>query len=260
MNKTQTPFDLSGKTALLTGASGQLGTAFAHALSTAGCRMALADLESQKRACEALAKKLATDAKAYVLDVSDAASTEKAVAAAWKDFERIDVLVNNAGIAVFTPFEKRTPEEFHKVMAVNVEGTFHCTQSVVKRMQADGKGGSIVNIASVYGVKSADHRIYGNSGRNSSEVYAASKAAVIHLGRYLAAYLGKDGIRVNCISPGGVHNNQEPEFVRQYEHKTPLARMARPDDLTGALVYLASDASRYVTGHNLIVDGGFTAW
>ena len=119
--------------------------------------------------------------------------------------------------------------------------------------------GCIINIASVYGVVSPDPRIYGKSGRNNSEVYGASKAAIIALTRYLAVHLAPH-VRVNAISPGGIYNHQSEDFVKNYENRTPLGRMANTEDIVGAAVFLASDASRYITGQNIVVDGGFTLW
>jgi NAD(P)-dependent dehydrogenase (short-subunit alcohol dehydrogenase family) len=125
---------------------------------------------------------------------------------------------------------------------------------------AHNGSGVMVNVGSIYGVVGANQSIYGESGRNSSEVYAASKGGVISMTRYLSVYLASKNIRVNCLSPGGVFNNQDPFFVEKYSERTPMGRMATVEDLKGAILFLASDASRYVTGHNLVVDGGWTAW
>jgi NAD(P)-dependent dehydrogenase (short-subunit alcohol dehydrogenase family) len=128
-------------------------------------------------------------------------------------------------------------------------------------MMREQGGGNIINIGSMYGVVSPDPRMYGDeSSLRSPEVYAASKAGVIQLTRYLAVHLAAHNIRVNCLSPGGVFNDQTEEFSKSYNARVPLGRMAKPEDMKGALVFLASDASSYVTGHNLVVDGGFTIW
>lgn len=243
-------FSLAGLTAVVTGGSGQLGRAFGAALAEAGARVFLGDLKPLPRTALAAVGPRVSSVK---LDVT----RRESVRAAVKTVGPVDVWVNNAGIAVFTPFAKRTVAEFDKVLAVNVRGTFLCAQAVAPGMLARGRG-SIVNIGSIYGLASPDPAIYGDSGRNSSEVYGASKAGVIQMTRWLAVHLAP--VRVNCITPGGVFNRQRPAFVRNYERKTPLGRMAHEEDMQGALVYLASDASAYVTGHNLVVDGGYTAW
>ena len=251
-------FSLQGAVAVVTGASGQLGGQLSQAYSEAGAHVVLADLQPAE--CERRAKKLSSqgaECMALGMDVTDRKSVEAALKAVLARFKRIDVLVNNAGIGVFTLFEDRTDEEFRRVCDINLLGAFLCSQ-IFSRQMARQKSGCIINIGSVYGVTAADRRIYGKSGRNSAEVYAATKAGVIHMTRYLAAYLARHNIRVNCLSPGGLFNNQPEDFVKNYEHKTPLGRMANDTDLMGAAVFLASPAAKYITGQNLVVDGGFT--
>ena len=143
-------------------------------------------------------------------------------------------------------------------MAVNLNGAFLCSQIIGKEMVSQGAG-VIVNIGSIYGLVGTDQSIYGESGINAPAVYSASKGGMINLTRYLATYWGNKGIRVNCLSPGGVENNQDSEFIKKYCLKTPLGRMAKPDDFKGALLFLCSKASSYMTGANLVVDGGWTA-
>ncbi len=250
-------FDLTGRVAVVTGAAGQLGQAFCRALAGAGARVVAADVEVEK--ARELARSLGPAGTEAELDVTSRASVERFFAHLKATEGRIDILVNNAGIAVFTPFERRTDEEFMNVVNVNMLGVFHCAQAA-GRLMADQGSGAIINLGSIYGVVAADQRIYADSGRNSSEVYAFTKGGVIAFTRYLAAYLAPRGVRVNCLSPGGVFNNQAPVFVENYSRRTPAGRMAEVTDLTGALIFLASDAARYVTGQNLIVDGGFTSW
>lgn len=251
-------FNIRGKVAVVTGAAGQLGYQLAIALNEAGSNVVLADLMLD--VCEERARRLSEagpEAIAVTLDVTNKQSVEEMADRIVSKFGKIDILVNNAGIACFTPFEERTIDDFQRVIDVNLKGVFLCSQ-VVSRYMEKRKSGVIINIGSIYGVVAADQGIYGCSGRNSSEVYAATKAGVIQITKYLASYLAKNNIRVNCISPGGVFNNQDPAFVRNYCDRTPLGRMGADTDLKGAVVYLASDASAYVTGHNLIVDGGWT--
>lgn len=254
-------FDLGGQVALVTGAAGQLGQQFCRALGDAGARVVVADLELPQ--CEAVCRALEADSikvMPLAMDVANALSVRSGFEAVAAELGRLDVLVNNAGIAVFTPFEERPFPEFMRVLEVNVGGTFLCTQAAVRIMRNQTAGGRIVNIGSVYGVVSGDPRIYTDCDRRTSEAYAASKAAIIQMTRYWAVHLAKYRIRVNALSPGGVFHEQGADFVRNYSARTPMGRMAQADELGEALLFLCSEASSYVTGHNLLVDGGWTAW
>jgi NAD(P)-dependent dehydrogenase (short-subunit alcohol dehydrogenase family) len=167
--------------------------------------------------------------------------------------------------AFFASFEDYSLSEWRRVMAANIDGVFMVDQAVGKRMVAQRKGGSIIHVASIYGAMAPDHRIYEGSqylGRsiNTPAVYSASKAAVIGLTRHLATYWASQGIRVNCISPGGVESGQNEEFMRRYSFRIPLGRMAQPEEMVNALIFLASDASSYITGQNIMVDGGLSTW
>lgn len=248
-------YNLKNKKVLITGANGQIGQAITSALLTNGALVYITDVQTE--IAPELLVRLKTNGlnnfEYHTLDVSD----ERSVSAAAVAINDVDVLINNAGIAVFTPFEQRTTQEIDQVLMVNVKGTILCSQ-IFSQPMVEKKHGKIINIGSIYGVVPADSKIYGNSGRNSSEIYGASKAAVIHLTKYLAAYLGQYNINVNAISPGGVFNNQQQNFVDNYTDKTPLGRMASTDDLAGIICFLASDDSKYITGQNITVDGGFT--
>jgi NAD(P)-dependent dehydrogenase (short-subunit alcohol dehydrogenase family) len=229
----------------------------ARALAEAGARVALVDRDVA--GCEALAGEPGFEASAaFCADLTQPDEVVALAAAIEAHFGRVDVLVNNAGIGVFTPFEERTEDEFEAVLDINVKAGWRCIQAF--RAALESARGNVINIGSVYGVVSPDPRVYGDSGRNSGEVYGASKAAMIQMTRYFAVHLAPVQIRVNSITPGGVFAGQDPAFVEAYEARTPMGRMGRPEDLAGAVVYLASDAAGYVTGHNLVVDGGFTAW
>jgi len=253
-------FKLDGKVAVVTGAAGQLGFGFSKALAEAGAVVLMADLElGECREKEKLLRESGSvDVYSLELDVAQAESIKSMTKQVLMKFKKIDILINNAGVGVYTPFSKRTSDEYNIVMDVNVRGTLFCTQIISKEMQTNG--GSIINIGSIYGLVSPDPAIYGDSGRNSSEVYGASKAAIIQMTKYFAVHLAKFNIRVNCLSPGGVFASQKDSFVNNYNQKAPLGRMAKESDLSGALVFLASEASSYMTGHNLVVDGGFTIW
>ena len=263
-------FSLKGKTAIVTGANGLLGTKHCEALAAAGAHVVLCDISesaSRKNASSLGRKHLGLG-----VDVTDKKSLEDARRAILNKYKQIDVLVNNAAINDMfenpalagkqSMFENYPLEMWQKSLHVNVTGVFLCSQVLGSPMAENGSG-SIINIASTYGMVGPDQSIYvDKKGKRSfykSPSYPATKGAVINFTRYLAAYWGNKGVRVNTLSPGGVENNQDSYFVENYKKKTLLNRMASPSDYKGALVFLASDASSYMTGANLVVDGGWTA-
>jgi len=265
-------FDLTGKRALVTGAAGILGSHFANGLADCGAAVACLDLDLG--ACEALARLLGdyygTENFAIACDLRDPPTIEAAIACVETGFGPLDILINNAATktddidAFLTPLEEYDPETWRKVMAVNLDGTFLVARSVGRRMAERGRG-SIVQIASIYGLLGPDQRIYEGSeylGRsiNTPPVYTASKAGVIGLTKHLATYWGHRGVRVNTLTPGGVESGQNETFRSRYGTRIPLGRMARADEIVGAMLFLASDASSFVTGHNLVADGGLAAW
>ena len=176
----------------------------------------------------------------------------------------IDVLINNAGTSTSAPFEKRTVDDFDKVMGVNLKGTFLCIQAYINQFDVyDQQVGSIVNVGSIFGVMSSDFRNYIDYDGNNPEVYGATKAGIIQMTKYFAVHLADRNIRVNCVSPGGIFNDdkpQGPEFVKSYNYRVPMKRMAKLSDMTGALHYFSSESASYTTGQNLVIDGGLTAW
>ena len=248
-------YALSDKAVFITGALGQIGKTVALRLLDNGALVYLADKQRViDKDLEQLFKVRRENYQFVHIDVT----SEKSIQAAKKRLVRpVDVLINCAGIGVYTPFETRSTEDLDKVYAVNLKGTILCSKifsaDMIKR-----KSGRIINFGSIYGITTPDFKIYGNSGRNSSEIYGATKAGIIHVTKYLAAYLAEHNILVNSISPGGVFNHQDPNFVRKYKAKTPLGRMAEPEDITGLVAFLCSDDARYITGQNIAVDGGFT--
>jgi NAD(P)-dependent dehydrogenase (short-subunit alcohol dehydrogenase family) len=204
-------------------------------------------------------------------DVSDPESVGQLVVDVVKKFGDIHILHNNAATkssdlnAFFAPFEEYSLSEWRKIMAVNLDGMFLVAQAVGAQMIKQKTGGSVIHTSSIYGIVAPDQRIYEGSEYmgiqiNTPAVYAASKSGVLGLSRYLATYWASHGIRVNTLTPGGVESGQNQEFQKQYCARVPLGRMAQSLDMAGALIYLASDASRYVTGQNLVVDGGLTCW
>ena len=266
-------FDLTGKIAVVTGGAGILGKHFCAGLAESGAKVAVVDLDEEKAV--GLAKELSLRYKDQVVgigcDVSDPASVKTMVEDVLTAFGEINILHNNAACksddldAFFAPFEEYSLDQWRKIMSVNLDGMFLVAQAVGKQMVSKGKGGSIVQTASIYGVLSPDHRIYEgslylNRQINTPAVYTASKAAVIGLTKYLATYWADKGIRVNTLTPGGTESGQNDEFKCRYSSRIPMNRMADAHEMVGALLYLASDASSYVTGQNILVDGGLSAW
>ncbi|KQV95928.1 SDR family oxidoreductase [Rhizobacter sp. Root1221] len=264
-----TKFQLNGKVALVTGGAGILGQKFCAGLMEAGARVAVVDVDGG--AASAAASQLGENATGFVCDVSDATSVRDCVEAVVARFGGIDILHNNAATksqdvrAFFTPFEDYSLDVWREVMSVNIDGMFLMAQAVGRHMIANGNGGTIVQTASIYGLVGPDSRIYEGSDYlggpiNTPAVYAASKAAVVGLTKWLATHWAKAGIRVNCLVPGGVSSGQNGIFSERYSERVPMGRMAQADEMVPALLYLASDASSYVTGQVLAVDGGWTAW
>lgn len=249
-------YELKGKTVLLTGGNGQIGRALVARLLREGAFVYVADIQ-EKMGAELADLIRRTKSKKYRYEQVDITSGASVKALRKRIKGTIDVLINNAGIGCFTPFEQRTEEELDRVLAVNLKGTILCAQ-VFSEDMIRRKQGKIINVGSIYGIVNPDKRIYGDSGRNSSEIYGATKAGVIHATKYLANYLGEYNVLVNAVSPGGVFNNQKEFFVKNYVYKTPLGRMAGVEDLEGVVCFLCSDESNYITGQNIAVDGGFS--
>lgn len=265
-------FDLTGRNVLITGANGILGRHYVSALAQHGACVAIADLDDMAVADHATKtrKRYQRPCIGVAVDVSDSLQVARMVERVEQELGPIDVLVNNAASkgsdldAFFAPTESFKLDTWREIMAVNLDGLFLVAQAVGARMCARGRG-SIINVSSIYGSVGPDQRIYEGSeylGRriNTPAVYAASKAGVIGLTRFLATSWGHSGVRVNALTPGGVESGQNDTFRNLYSMRTPLGRMARAEEMVGAVIYLASDASSYVTGHNLFVDGGWSAW
>jgi len=273
-------FELAGKNALVVGGRGFLGRRFCAALAEFGARVYSADLPEPSLAAARDHSAIADDPtiEQYNCDVTDPESVKQMVEAVAVTAARIDVLVYSVTAKpkdFYVPFTECSLEGWQLVLRAELDGLFLAAQAVGKLMERAG-GGSMIFLSSIYGIVGNDQHIYEGSnlhelylGDNTSEtkqiyshpVYAAAKGGVISLTRFLAAYWGDNNIRVNCISPGGLaHPGENEEFLKRYSARVPLGRKAGLDDVSGAVVYLASDASAYVTGHNLVVDGGWTAW
>ncbi|MDH7605389.1 MAG: SDR family oxidoreductase [Melioribacter sp.] len=264
-------FSLKNKVAIVTGAIGLIGKEHCKALSDAGANIVVADLDEDK--CKEFAASLPTESIGIYLDVTNLESVKNLRDKVLDKFGHIDILVNNAAIndmfenpkaaSELSKFENYPLELWQKSVDVNLTGVFLCSQ-VIGTVMAKQKYGSIINIASTYGITAPDQSLYkkedGTQNFYKPPAYSATKGAVIMFTKYLAAYWGKDGVRVNTLTPGGVENSQDEFFIKKYSSRTMLGRMAKPTDYKGALIFLASDASSYMTGANLIVDGGWTAW
>jgi NAD(P)-dependent dehydrogenase (short-subunit alcohol dehydrogenase family) len=260
----QDDFRLHGKTIAMTGAAGILGQAAVAAFLAAGARVCAID-----RRAEDL-DRLGADGETLLklpTDVSDPASVRAASDRLHAHWGVADVLFNNAATKsdnFFAPFEEFPLADWNAVMAVNLTGAMLCAQAFGAAMAARGKG-AIVNTLSIYGIVAPDQRIYEGSeylGRpiNTPAIYSASKAGLWGLTQYLASYWGGKGVRTNAITPGGVFSGQNETFVRNYSSRVPLGRMASQQDIVNGMLFLASDASSYLNGHNLVVDGGWTVW
>jgi NAD(P)-dependent dehydrogenase (short-subunit alcohol dehydrogenase family) len=250
-------FDLIGRRAVVTGGAGRLGRAIAKALSEAGADVVLAG-----RDADALAEAASgLSASIQVLDLVDEASISTAFDEIEADGGPAAILVNNAGVASAARFGEVDAAEFDRVLRVNVTGAYLCAQRAAPAMRELG-GGKIINLGSIYGTVAADQRLYDDAGDmvRSSSPYAASKAALVNLTRDLAVRLAEWNVQVNMVSPGGVEADQPSSFQERYRLRTPAGRMATPADIGPTAVFLASAASDYVTGQNIHVDGGFTAW
>jgi len=266
-------FNVSGRNIVITGAAGMLGTQYANTLSEAGANVILLDVDEQKSAklAQTLVKRYKTDVNSYVVDITQENQVAKIKDQVVSNYKRIDGLVNNAGYTnktailnskkMYLPFEEFPSDIWDSSIAVNLTGAFYCCREFGKHMLKQNKG-VIVNIASTYGIVGADQRIYGKNQINSPVSYAAAKGAIINMTRYLASYWHGKNIRVNTLSPGGVMDEkyQDKDFIKRYSERTMLGRMAKKEEYNGAILFLLSDASSYMTGANLIVDGGWTAW
>lgn len=265
---------LAQKIAVVTGGTGLLGSKYSRALAEAGAKVIISD--QQQEACDALAEQIRLKYPSSPQPVGlavDLANEANILAWAKRIHEvapqGVDIIVNNAAAKspnFFAPLESYSLSDWNQVMNVNVTAMFLVVRELGPAMVQKGKG-SIINISSIYGLVGPDHRIYEDSWYeelggpiNTPLIYSVSKGAVVALTRYLATYWGPKGIRSNTITPGGVASGQNESFTNQYNARVPLGRMANADEMIGALLFLASDASSYVNGHNLIVDGGWTAW
>lgn len=272
---TLTEFDLSGKVAVVTGAAGLLGVEFSRTLAQAGASVAIVDIDGGGiTAIESGLIEEGYQAKGIKTDITNPASVQSMIDEVVNSFGRVDILVNSAALdPKFDPasihsarpsgsFEDYPLHAWQRAMDVNLTGMFLVSQAACKQMVIHGAG-AVINLCSIYGITAPDQRLYQQEGVQNQYkpvYYSVTKAGVLGFTRYLAAYYAGKNIRVNSLTPGGVFNDHDDDFVQAYSSRTILGRMAEKDEMNGALLFLASDASRYMTGANLVVDGGWSVW
>ncbi|MBU4201241.1 MAG: SDR family oxidoreductase [Planctomycetes bacterium] len=255
--------NLSGRKALITGGAGHIGRVAAETLLELGARVALVDLNAN--ACKAEAKRMGHETLAFPCDLADEKAIRQVVRAATARMKGLDILIHCAAYVGTTkvpgwavPFGEQSLEAWEKAMSINLGAAFIMAQEAQEPLTVSGHG-SIIFLSSIYGMVGPDMSLYKDTTMMTPAGYAASKGGILQLMRYLATIMAPK-IRVNVISPGGVLRNQPVIFMERYNKRAPLERMATEEDIKGAVAYLAGDLSAYVTGHNLVVDGGWTAW
>jgi NAD(P)-dependent dehydrogenase (short-subunit alcohol dehydrogenase family) len=267
-------FNVANRIVIITGGLGQLGRQFSLALLDQGAKVAIFDVDvDEQRLFERFGSRVTESNFLFLpVDVTQRNSVEFGLKQVCERWGVPNALINNAVLdsppnapmEENGPFETYPESSWNEVMDVNLKGVFLCCQVVGGRMANSGRG-SIINICSIYGVVSPDQRIYEYRRKNGSSffkpvAYSASKSALLNLTRYLATYWAGKNVRVNTLTFGGVFRHQDTAFLEGYRDRVPLGRMAREDEYNGAIVFLISDASSYMTGSNLIIDGGWTAW
>ncbi|HEY3344997.1 MAG TPA: SDR family oxidoreductase [Anaerolineaceae bacterium] len=275
MPRIQEKFDLTGKVAVVTGGIGLLGSEFCRTLAEAGASVIVADLDGTSAVT--LAAQLCQAgyaAEGVTVDVTQPDSVQAMAQKAVDRFGRLDILVNSAAMDPKfdqahasqqndNAFENYPLEAWNQALSVNLTGMFLCCQAAARQMVAQGSG-AMINICSTYGLVGPDQRIYRRPGQETQSFkpvfYSVTKAGVLGLTHYLATYYSGTRIRVNALTPGGVYNQHDEVFTQNYSARTVLGRMANRDEMNGAVLFLASEASSYMTGANLVVDGGWTAW
>ncbi len=249
-------FNFKKKIIFISGTSGLLGNSFAKLFLSMGCIVIGLDKKKKK-----LKNK---NFHFFCDDVSNSKKVEVILKDIIKKFKKIDVIINNAGISYFTKFEERTDYELNSTLSTNLVGTINICKNYLKLHKSHKlKKCSIINIGSIYGILSPDFNIYQKGDNTNSEIYGASKAGIIQLTKYLSVYCAKYNINVNCLSPGGIlnhKNKQKKKFISKYSSRVPLKRMADTSDFFTCILFLASEKSSYITGQNIVVDGGLSAW
>lgn len=257
-------FSLKGKNALITGGAGHLGAAISEGLAEAGANLFIVSKNQKKcqRLADLLNQRFQLNCQGLYMDVSDSDSIAECFAEIHKSGKTIDILVNNAYFGSGGTLETMKDADWYSGMEGTINNVYKCTRSVLPYMVSQ-KSGVILNVASMYGVVSPNPDLYTGNPFSNPPHYGAGKAAIIQYTRYLACHYGNKGIRANCISPGPFPNleiQKDTEFIDRLSEKNPLKRIGQPDDLKGVIVLLSSEASSYITGQNISIDGGWTAW
>ncbi len=259
--------NLKNRIALITGATGHIGKAFAHTLASHGAHIAIVDIDAEtcKLFCHELQEKYSIEARPFACNLADDNAVHVLPSKVNAELGSLDILINNAGFVGtselsgwVTDFEEQSTDTWRQAFEVNLTAPFTLCREATPFLKKSGKG-SIINIASIYGVLGPNMSLYDNTKMGNPAAYAASKGGLVQLTRWLATVVSPE-IRVNCMSIGGVWRNQPEAFVKRYEARTPMQRMATEQDMVGTMLYLASDMSLYVTGQNILVDGGWSAW
>jgi len=266
MRKLKDLQSLAGRVAVVTGGAGALARAYEEVFTELGARVAIVDMDHASCATRASEiSELGGEALEVVLDLSDARTPEECVRTVMARWGRVDILVNNAALTgasgvpgYAVPFESQSLEAWNAAVQVNLTSAFQLIQAARIPLLESGHG-SVINISSIYGNVGPNMNLYEGTSMGNPAAYAATKGGLIALTKYLATLLAP-GIRVNAVSPGGIERGQPKTFLGRYEKLTPLGRMGTEEDLKGVVAFLASDASAYVTGQNILVDGGWTAW
>ena len=257
--------DLQNRVALITGGAGHIGRVIAEGLAELGASIVVLDLDQTAAVADEIAQKYNVKTLPLAVDLNDVSAVQSAPQKVLQEFGRLDIMVHSAAYGGDTkfpgwavPFAEQTTEAWDRALRVNLTSAFALAQAARQPLTDSGHG-SIVLISSIYGLVGPDMSLYEGTSMANPAGYGASKGGLLQLMRYLATVLAPH-VRVNAISPGGVWRQQPEQFLDRYSRRTPLARMATEEDLKGAAAYLASDLSSYVTGHNLVVDGGWTTW
>lgn len=267
MVKLKELMDMRGRRVLVTGATGALGRVIVDCLAELGSEVIIADLPGADFAgvCSSLEKRWGANAQHLACDLESQAERDRLVASVLAEGRPLDGLINNAAFVGTSdlkgwalPFEQQSVETWRRAFEVNLTAAFDLCKQLSGALRASPSA-SVINIGSIYGLHGPDWSLYEETGLSNPAAYAASKGGLLQLTRWLATTLAPQ-VRVNSISPGGIARGQDPSFVQRYGARTPLGRMATEDDMRGAIAYFASDLSRYVTGQNLSVDGGWGAW
>ncbi|MFN8698874.1 MAG: SDR family oxidoreductase [Flavobacteriales bacterium] len=255
-------FELTGKVIVITGAGGLIGRAFCEACAQFGAHIVVADMGNPQEFASDLEQRYSRKMLGFVTNVTDKSNVQELLAAALEAFGKVDGLVNahqNKSHLIFEPFDQVTEDNWDTVVQVNLKGTFLTCQVIGTHMAKNG-GGSIVNLPSTYSVVAPNQNLYEGTTLGCPAAYSASKGGIDALSRYLASYWATHKVRVNMITPHGVWNNHETQFEANFARFSPMRRLSYNHEVAPALIYLLSDASSYVTGDNMLVEGGWTVW